>query len=140
MRSNAAKTATDMQGYNNVTLCGKLVEAPYIDKRGNKSYARLMLATGKKNRDKATGELREQVNNVQLYAFGALVDLAETYLRKGASVLVLAHVHAQEATTKAGESYIRQSIIADQIIFMSAGTGKKSGAADPSAPEMDIPF
>lgn len=107
-------------GYSNVVIVGRLAANPYVDATHEVKVARVTVAVPRPYKDK-TGNYVDHTDNVECVAFAGRADICQNYLRKGASVVIVGHVHVDERVNDAGVKRLYQSIVVDNIVFMSSG-------------------
>ena len=127
---------------NNVTLLGRLTADPEIKyTQSGVAIANFSLAYNEKWKDKASGELKEDVHFFTVEAFGTSAQYAEKYLTKGSRVAVVGSLR-QNRWEDNGQSRSRVVIRAFTIqgLDYSNPNGEQAqGEQKPAASEQTPP-
>jgi len=107
-------------GYSNVVVLGRLAANPFVDATHEVKIARVTVAVPRSYKDK-TGNYIEHVDNVECVAFASKAEICQNYLSKGAAVCLVGHIHVDEKVNEAGLKRVFQSIVIDNVVFMSSG-------------------
>ena len=96
------------------------------------------LATNRVWKDK-NGAKQESVDYHNIVVFGRQAEIANQYLKKGASALVEGRMQTRSWDDAAGKKNYRTEIVADRIQFgpRTGGAPASFGSAQPSAPAID---
>jgi len=132
-----------MAGVNKVILIGNLGKDPDVRHlEGNTTVASFPLATSESYKDK-NGTKVEQTEWHNIVVWRGLADVAEKYLKKGATIYVEGKLRTRSWTSKEGEKRYTTEVIADTFTML----GKKESNNSPqqsSSPalekEDDLPF
>jgi single-strand DNA-binding protein len=117
------------RGVNKVILVGNLGQDPeirYMPSGG--AVATLSLATSESWRDKATGEMRENVEWHRVVVFGKLAEIAGEYLRKGAQVYIEGKLRTRKWQDNNGTERYTTEIVVDMHGTMQMIGGRRDDA------------
>lgn len=103
-----------MLGINKITLLGHVGQDPDVRTFDNgSSVANVSLATSERWKDKQTGDRREATEWHRLVFYGALVDVVEQYVRKGAPLYVEGKVKTREYEKDGQKHRITEVIVSE---------------------------
>lgn len=117
-----------MSGVNKVFLIGNLGADPEVGETSSGSkYARMRLATSRKykNRD---GQMVDETEWHNVATFGRLAETCGQFLSKGRQVCVEGRLKTEQYE-KDGVTKYMTKVIADNVTFLSSGSGERTGAA-----------
>jgi single-strand DNA-binding protein len=133
--------------YNKTQVGGRLTRDPEV-KRTNAgtAVAEISIAVNRKWRD-PSGNIKEEVDFIDVTLWGKTAELAEKYLSKGRSVFIDGRLQLEtwdDKTTGAKRSKLKVVGEAMQFINDGKGTSAQAQSASESAPAdddgEDIPF
>ena len=93
----------------------------------------LRLAVSEKWKDKNTGEKKERTEWVSIAIFGPLVNVAESYLRKGSKVFVSGKMQTRKWQDQSGQDRYSTEVVLqgpDAKMVMLDGPRQESGGPD----------
>jgi len=124
-----------MASVNKVILVGNLGKDPEIRySASGDAIANFSVATTSKWRDKASNEMREEVEWHRLTAFGKLAEIVELYLKKGSQVYIEGKLKTSKYTDKDGIEKYSTNIIADNMQMLgSRGESDQPSSAGPQS-------
>ncbi len=118
---------------NEVKLIGRLGGDPEVKQMPNgESVANLTLATGKKWKDKNTGEQREKTEWHRIVVFGKLADICGQYLRKGSMVYFCGELETR-VWEKDGVKQYTTEIKAKDMLMLGGRDDAQGGGSAPAA-------
>ena len=117
-----------MASFNSAHLVGNVGKDPVIRGEGERKVASFSLATSFGKGDKEKTEW----HNIVLW--GKLADVAESFIKKGSSVLIDGRIQYR-TYDKDGETKYITEIVGNQLQLLS----KKAGPTE-SEPDADLPF
>lgn len=118
---------------NEVKLIGRLGGDPEVKQMPNgESVANLTLATGKKWKDKNTGEQREKTEWHRIVVFGKLADICGQYLRKGSMVYFCGELETR-MWEKDGVKQYTTEIKAKDMLMLGGRDDAQGGGSAPAA-------
>lgn len=138
---------------NKVTLIGNLGKDPELKTVGQgTSVCSFTVACAEKWKDKATGQMNEKTEWVNVTAWRDLAEIVKKYCSKGDKVYVEGRLETQSWADKTtGEKKYKTIVLADKVLFLSqkrtngappaqhAGGGF-AGNGGASADDDDLPF
>ncbi|MDO4988290.1 MAG: single-stranded DNA-binding protein [Synergistes sp.] len=118
--------------FNKVILLGRLARDPDIRYTPSKQKAaRFSLATGRRWKNKATGEIVDQTDFVPVTAWGTLADILERYVRKGSQIMVEGRISVRSYDDiKTGQRRWITEVVAENIVLL--GSPRREGDAQPA--------
>lgn len=120
-----------MSGINKVFLLGNLGSDPDIRyTRAGNQIANLSMATGKKFKDKDTGEWTERTEWHRVVLFGQLAEFAGEYLKKGARIHIEGELRTRKWQDQEGNDRYTTNIIAQQVLMLNKRENQDSGTED----------
>jgi len=127
-----------MSGVNKVILIGNLGKDPevrYLD--NGVAVANLSLATTEnyKNKD---GERVSQTEWHDVVLWRGLAEVAEKYLKKGASVYIEGKIRTSKWVDKEENTRYKTEVIADKLTML--GKSSNNASQTPNSSEDDLPF
>ncbi len=109
-----------MASVNKVILVGHLGKPPQTRTFPNgDKVTNITLATSDRFKDRATGEIKESTEWHRVSFFGKLAEIAEQYLRQGASVYLEGSLRTRKWTNKDGLEKFTTEIRADSMQMLS---------------------
>src|SRR5438105_10101188 len=124
---------------NKVMLIGNLGGDPEVRfTEGGQAVANFSIATNESWKDKA-GEKQERTEWHRIVVWGKLAELCGEHLRKGRTVFAEGRIQTRAYTGKQGAQKLATEIVADRVVFLSAGAPKGKEEASPAAPD-GMPF
>jgi len=126
-----------MLGYNHIVLVGNLTRDPEIRYVASGApVTKFSIAIGHKTKG------GEGVTFVSIVAWNKLAEICNTYLKKGATVLVDGRLHIREYEDKDGARRTATEIVANNLRMLDKrGTGEAAPEAiDDEQPEDEPPF
>ena len=143
-----------MQGINRVTLVGNLGDDPVgRTTPGGTVVSNFSVATGKKWRDKQTGEQKEHTEWHRVASFGKLAEICNQWLKKGSPVYLEGELRTRKWQDKEGHDRYSTEIIASELRMLGGNRPDKDDAGEAAPPpprprpaaepppfEDDIPF
>lgn len=124
---------------NKVILIGNLGRDPEIRSTANgERVVNLSLATSESWKDKTSGERKERTEWHKVVSFNdQIVKVAESYLKKGATIYVEGQLQTRKWTDQAGVEKYSTEVVLDRFsgkLTMLGGRGEAaSDAAEPKA-------
>lgn len=110
-----------MQGLNQVTIMGRLGQAPELKNINGMAICNFSIATSKSWKDDG-GEKQERTEWHNCVAFKKTAELAGKYLVKGSPVLIVGELQTRSwDDKKTGDKKYRTEIIANNIQFIPDG-------------------
>ena len=122
-----------MAGVNKVILVGNLGKDPevrYLD--NGVAVANFSLATTENYKNKA-GERVSQTEWHNIVLWRGLAEVAEKYLKKGASVYVEGKIKTRKWEDKEGNTRYNTEILADNMTMLGGKSPQESAAPTPAA-------
>lgn len=131
-----------MASVNKVILIGHLGKDPEVRHlEGGVAVARFPLATSESYKDK-NGEKHETTEWHNVVMWRGLAEVAEKYLKKGASVFIEGKIKTS-TYEKDGEKRYSTEIVADQMTMLGGGSGNsksEGGSKAAKDDDNDLPF
>lgn len=136
-----------MGSVNKVILVGNLGADPELRYTpANKAVCNLSLATNEVWKDKATGEKQEKVEWHRVVAWNETAEHCHQYLKKGRTIYVEGRLQTRKWTDKDGRERFSTDVVADKVVFLGDGGGKREPAPaaepvpSPLPVDQDLPF
>ncbi len=135
-----------MAGVNKVILVGNLGKDPevrYLD--NGVAVANFSLATTENYKNKA-GERVSQTEWHNIVLWRGLAEVAEKYLKKGASVYIEGKIKTRKWEDKEGNTRYNTEILADNMTMLGGKPSQENNAPNPPAADTtadkadDLPF
>lgn len=127
--------------YNKTQVGGRLTRDPEVKKtNAGTAVAEISVAVNRKWRDPA-GNIKEEVDFIDVTLWGKTAELAEKYLTKGRSVFIDGRLQLETWDDKTtGQKRSKLKVVGEALQFIN--DGKASAAPAPAAVEEtdDIPF
>lgn len=118
-----------MAGYNRVVMIGNLTRDPeYKQLSSGQAVCRLGLATNRQFKNRQSGTMVQEVCYVDIDVWGAQADSCNQYLQKGRSVLIEGRLKFDTWEDQNGQNRNKHSIVADRVVFLSAGSSDNGDA------------
>ena len=119
------------RGYNRVVIMGNLARDPDVRFTPNKQkVARITVAIGRQWKNKATGELQNHTDFVNVSAWGFTADICERYLKKGRPVLVEGRISVRDFDDpKTGQHRWVTEVVAENIVLLGSGRREDEGSS-----------
>ena len=89
------------------------------------------------NQDGTPGE---ETTWFKVTCWGRLAETTNQYLTKGRQVMIIGRVKASAWTSQEGEARATLELTAQDVKFLSGGTGQATGGQDFPSEEEEIPF
>jgi len=127
-----------MSGVNKVILIGNLGKDPevrYLD--NGVAVANLSLATTENYKNKE-GERVNQTEWHDVVLWRGLAEVAEKYLKKGASVYIEGKIRTSKWVDKEEKTRYKTEVMADKLTML--GRSSNNDSQTPSSSEDDLPF
>ncbi len=113
-----------MAGYNRIVIMGNLTRDPdYKQIASGQAVCRLGLASNRQYRNKASGTMIQEVCYIDVDVWGSQAESCRQYLQKGRPVLIEGRLKYDTWTDPDGKNRNKHSIVADRVVFLSAGSG-----------------
>lgn len=118
-----------MASFNRVIIAGNLTRDPeYKQLPSGQGVCRLGLASNRQFKNRQTGMQIQEVCYVDIDVWGPQADSCNQYLQKGRGVLVEGRLKFDTWQDQQGQTRSKHSIVADRVVFLSAGNQDESGA------------
>ena len=127
-----------MSGVNKVILIGNLGKDPevrYLD--SGVAVANLSLATTENYKNKE-GEKVSQTEWHDVVLWRGLAEVAEKYLKKGASVYIEGKIRTSKWVDKEENTRYKTEVMADKLTML--GKSSNNASQTPNSSEDDLPF
>lgn len=134
---------------NKALIIGNLTRDPELRTTpSGQTVCSFGVATNRRWKDQASGELREQTEFHNIVAWGKLADTCHQYLKKGGKVFIEGRIQTRSWQDQAGQKRNRTEIVADNMIMLDK-KGTVPTDTTPAAPTdqpasdvkvEDIPF
>lgn len=122
-----------MASYNRVILLGNLTRDPeYKQLSSGQAVCRLGLASNRQFKNRATGEMVQEVCFIDVDVWGAQAERCNQYLQKGRAVLVEGRLKL-DMWEQEGQKRSKHSVVADRVTFLSSGSDESSESSYSSA-------
>lgn len=120
-----------MAGYNRVIMVGNLTRDPELKQLASgQSVCRLTLASNRQFKNRQTGQMVQEVCFIDVDVWGAQAENCRQYLQKGRPVLVEGRLKLDTWKDNDGQSKSKHSLVADRVVFLSAGQNAELGDND----------
>jgi len=120
-----------MMGYNRVIMVGNLTRDPDLKQfDSGQNLCKLGIAVNRQYRNKATGDMQQEVCYVDVDVWGAQAEPSHKYLQKGRPVLIEGRLKLDTWETPEGYRRSKHSIVADRVQFLSAGATDQQSTSD----------
>lgn len=130
-----------MAGYNRIVLVGNLTRDPeYKQLTSGQSVCRLGLAVNRQYKNRQTGDFVQEVCFVDIDVWGPQAESCRQYLQKGRQVLIEGRLKLDTWEDQSGQSRSKHSVVADRVVFLSAGATDEvsAGSNDTQSVDADI--
>lgn len=133
-----------MSSLNQVSLIGNLGADPEIRTMSNgDKVANIRIAVTEKWKDKTSGDKKEKTEWVPIVIWGALVNVVESYLKKGSKVFVQGKYQtrkyqAQDGTDRYSTEVVLQGFGGTLVMLDSAGVGSSGGGGYDNGPSGSV--
>lgn len=118
-----------MAGYNRVIMIGNLTRDPeYKQLASGQAVCRLGLASNRQFKNRQTGDMIQEVCYIDVDVWGAQAESCRQYLQKGRPVLIEGRLKLDQWEDQNGQQRSKHSLVADRVIFLTAGAEKFDGA------------
>ena len=131
-----------MASFNRVVMIGNLTRDPdYKQLSSGQAVCRLGLASNRQFRNRQTGDMVQEVCYIDIDVWGPQAESCKQYLAKGRQVLIEGRIKYDTwQDQESGATRSKHSIVADRVVFLSAGGGAESSVETSSeAPEVMEP-
>ncbi len=124
---------------NRATVLGNVTRDPEMrTTKTDQSVVSFSVATSRRWKDQASGELKEASEFHNCVAWAKLAQTVGTYVRKGSKVYVEGRLQTRSWDDPSGVKKYRTEIIADTVILLDKkGEGPAAGAPNVTAPAAD---
>ncbi len=111
-----------MAGYNRIIIVGNLTRDPELRQLpSGQSVCRLNIATNRQFKSRQSGEMVQEVCFIDVDVWGPQAESSSKFLQKGRSVLVEGRLKLDSWQDQEGKARSKHSIVADRVVFLSAG-------------------
>lgn len=118
-----------MASFNRIIIAGNLTRDPeYKQLPSGQGVCRLGLASNRQFKNRQTGMQIQEVCYVDIDVWGPQADSCNQYLQKGRGVLVEGRLKFDTWQDQQGQTRSKHSIVADRVVFLSAGNQDEAGA------------
>ena len=125
-----------MASLNKVLIMGNLGRDPETRLAGQSKVCSFTVAITEKWKDKATGEQKTATEWVPVTIWGKLAEIAEQYLRKGASVYIEGKWKTRSWEDQEGKKQYKTELVAESMQMLG---GKSDGGQSHQSPEPSQP-
>jgi single-strand DNA-binding protein len=116
-----------MASYNRVVMIGNLTRDPeYKQLPSGQAVCRLGLAVNRQIKSKQSGNVVQEVCFIDIDVWGAQAESCHQYLQKGRPILVEGRLKYDSWQDQQGQTRSKHSIVADRVLFLSAGQGAET--------------
>ena len=129
-----------MANFNRIIIIGNLTRDPeYKMQPSGQGLCKLGIASNRQFRNKATGDLSQEVCFVDVSVWGAQAESCNQYLLKGRPVLIEGRLKFDSWKDTEGNTRSKHSIVADKIVFLGSREAEaglsdsQGGASRPSS-------
>jgi single-strand DNA-binding protein len=120
-----------MAAFNRVIMVGNLTRDPeYRSLASGQGVCRLGIATNRQFKNKQTGSMIQEVCYIDVDVWGAQAESCRQYLQKGRPVLVEGRLKLDSWEDQAGQKRNKHSIVAERVVFLSAGVSAENSFGD----------
>ena len=117
-----------MASYNRIVMIGNLTRDPeYKSLTSGQPLCKLSLASNRQFKNRQTGSMVQEVCYIDIDVWGAQAESCRQYLAKGRPVLVEGRLKLDSWDDQSGVKRSKHSIVADRIVFLSAGAQSEAG-------------
>jgi single-strand DNA-binding protein len=123
-----------MKGFNKVILAGNLTRDPELRyTAGGLAIARITVAVNRAWKDGQTGELKEEVNFIDVDALGKSAETIGQYLRKGRPILIEGRLKLDTWEDKqTQQKRSKLVVVLETFTFLDSGGTRDGGGEMPS--------
>lgn len=108
-------------------MIGNLTRDPeYKQLASGQGVCRLGLASNRQYKNKQLGTMVQEVCFIDVDVYGPQAESCREYLQKGRLVLVEGRIKFDQWETQEGQSRSKHSIVADRVVFLSAGVAAET--------------
>lgn len=126
-----------MSGVNRVILIGNLGKDPEVRTlEGGNKVVNFSLAVGETYKDKH-GEKHESTEWFNIVLWRGLAEVAESYLKKGATIYIEGKVKTRDWTDKDGNKRYITEIVGDNLVMLGGRKESNETKAEPPEPSAD---
>lgn len=123
---------------NRVTILGNVTRDPETrTTNSGQSVVSFSVATSRRWKDQASGELKEATEFHNIVAWAKLATTVSTYVRKGSKLYVEGRLQTRSWDDPSGVKKYRTEIIADNVILLDKKGDVPAGAPASAAPTAD---
>jgi single-strand DNA-binding protein len=116
-----------MAGFNRVIMVGNLTRDPeYKQLASGQAVCRLALASNRQFKNRQTGSMVQEVCYIDIDVWGPQAESCRQYLQKGRPVLIEGRLKFDTWEDPQGQTRSKHAIVADRVVFLSAGAGAES--------------
>lgn len=113
-----------MASFNRIIIIGNLTRDPdYKQLASGQAVCRMSLATNRQFKNKQSGNMIQEVCYIDVDVWGAQAESCRQYLQKGRPALVEGRLKFDTWEDTNGQTRSKHSIVADRVVFLSAGQG-----------------
>lgn len=124
-----------MASFNRIIIIGNLTRDPeYKQLASGQAVCRMSLATNRQFKNKQSGNMIQEVCYIDVDVWGAQAESCRQYLQKGRPALVEGRLKF-DSWEDAGQKRSKHSIVADRVVFLSAGQGADFASEENSISE-----
>lgn len=117
-----------MSNYNRIIIIGNLTREPeYNQLPSGQGLCKLGLASNRQYRNKATGEMAQEVCFVDVTVWGPQAESCNQYLQKGRPVLVEGRLKLDTWKDPEGNNRSKHTITAERVVFLGSRQDAESG-------------
>lgn len=126
------------KGVNKAIILGNIGKIETKETNSGK-LTRMSIATSEKWTDKASGQLKEQIEWHNIIVFGKLAEVCEKYLEKGSKVYIEGSIRTTKYQAEDGTDRYSTQIIAKEMQMLGKSQGEGKGNQPPVDAYKDIP-
>lgn len=120
-----------MAGYNRIIMVGNLTRDPELKTLpSGQQVCRLGIASNRQFKNRQTGMMAQEVCFVDVDVWGPQAEHCKNYLQKGRPVLIEGRLKLDSWKEADGSPRSKHSIVADRVVFLSAGQGAETASFD----------
>ena len=125
-----------MAGYNRIIIIGNLTRDPELKQLGSgQTVCQMTIAANRQFKNRQTGLMVQEVCFVDVEVWGAQAESCKQYLQKGRPVLVEGRLKLSTWKDNDGQNKSKHSIVADKVVFLSAGQNQETADHDAASEE-----
>ncbi len=117
-----------MANFNRIIIIGNLTRDPeYSQLPSGQGLCKLGLASNRQYKNKATGEMSQEVCFVDITVWGAQAETCNQYLQKGRPVLIEGRLKLDTWKDQEGNNRSKHSITAERVVFLGSRQDAEAG-------------